>query len=172
MLIRLLLLITLFTAQSFAQAIFGSIQGTVSDETGAVVPNVRITARNVNTGVAVTVQTNDRGLYFLGELRPGQYDVEAESAGFQKMFQRGLSLRIEDHLRADFIMKVGQVTESVEVTSETQLIQTENNTLGRVMEENTIKQLPLRGRNAFELVLLAPGAQQRGDDGVCAGRCA
>ncbi|MBL8174681.1 MAG: carboxypeptidase regulatory-like domain-containing protein, partial [Bryobacterales bacterium] len=164
MLTRFLLLTALFSAQVHAQAIFGSIQGTVSDETGAVVPNVRITARNVNTGVAVSVQTNDRGLYFLGELRPGQYDVEAESTGFQKMFQRGLSLRIEDHLRADFTMKVGQVTETVEVTSETQLIQTENNTLGRVMEENTIKQLPLRGRNAFELVLLAPGAQQRGDD--------
>ena len=105
MMIRLLLLSAFMAVPSFAQAIFGSIQGTVSDETGAVVPNVRITARNVNTGVAVTVQTNDRGLYFLGELRPGQYDVEAESSGFQKMLQRGLSLRIEDHLRADFAVK-------------------------------------------------------------------
>ncbi len=164
MLNRIILTSFLIAGQLCAQAIFGSIQGTVSDETGAVVPNVRITARNVNTGVAVTVQTNDRGLYFLGELRPGQYEVEAESAGFQKMLQRGISLRIEDHLRVDMVMKVGQVTESVEVSSEAQLIQTESNTLGRVVEENTIKQLPLRGRNAFELVLLAPGAQQSGSD--------
>lgn len=146
------------------QTIFGSIQGTAQDESGAILPGARVAARNVNTGVTSQSRTNDAGLYFLGELRPGVYDLEVETPGFQKHVRRGVTLRVEDRLRVDFTLQVGQVTESVEVRSEAQLIQTENNTLGRVIEESAIKQLPLRGRNAFELVLLAPGAQQRGDD--------
>jgi len=147
-----------------AQAIFGSIQGTVTDASGAVVPGARVKARNVNTGVVNDAVSNDAGLYFLGELRPGVYDLEVEAGGFQKALQRGVSLRVEDRLRADFALKPGQVSEVVEVAAGAQALQTENNTLGRVIEENSIKQLPLRGRNAFELVLLTPGAQQRDDD--------
>lgn len=147
-----------------AQAIFGSIQGTVTDAGGAVVPGARITARNVNTGITNVAVANDAGLYFLGELRPGVYDLEIEAAGFQKSVQRGVALRVEDRLRADFALKPGEVSETVEIASGAQALQTENNTLGRVIEENSIKQLPLRGRNAFELVLLTPGAQQRDDD--------
>lgn len=147
-----------------AQSIFGSIQGTVTDETGAAIVRARVTSRNVDTGVTATAETNESGLFFLGELRPGAYEVVAEAQGFQRFARSGITLRVEDRLRVDFAMKVGQVTESVEVRGEAQLIQTESNTLGRVVEESTIKQLPLRGRNAFELVLLTPGAQQRGDD--------
>ncbi|MFN0122645.1 MAG: carboxypeptidase regulatory-like domain-containing protein [Blastocatellia bacterium] len=149
---------------AYAQAIFGAIQGTVTDAGGAVVPGARVTARNVNTGVTHTAVSNDAGLYFLGELRPGLYDLEIEATGFQKSVQRGVSLRVEDRLRADFSLRPGQVSETVEVSGGAQILQTENNTLGRVIEENSIKQLPLRGRNAFELVLLTPGAQQRDDD--------
>ncbi len=147
-----------------AQAIFGSIQGTVTDASGAVVPGARVKARNVNTGVSSDTVSNEAGLYFLGELRSGVYDLEVEANGFQKAVQRGISLRVEDRLRADFALKPGQVSEVVEVAAGAQALQTENNTLGRVIEENSIKQLPLRGRNAFELVLLTPGAQQRDDD--------
>ncbi|MBL8233273.1 MAG: TonB-dependent receptor [Bryobacterales bacterium] len=147
-----------------AQSIFGSLQGSVSDESGAAIPGAAITLRNTNTGVTVNTRTNDTGLYFVGEVRPGSYELSVEASGFQKHLRKGITLRVEDRLRVDVLMKVGQVNESVEVTAEAQQIQTENNTLGRVMEEGTIKQLPLRGRNAFELVLLTPGAQQRGDD--------
>jgi len=147
-----------------AQAIFGSLQGAVTDETGGALARAKVTATNVNTGIRSTAAANEAGLFFLGELRPGAYDLEVEAPGFQRYAQRGITLRVEDRLRVDVSMKVGQVTESVEVRSEAALIQTENNTLGRVIDENTIKQLPLRGRNAFELVLLTPGAQQRGDD--------
>lgn len=147
-----------------AQAVFGSIQGSVLDRSGAVVPHARISARNVSTGVVVSTESNNAGLYFLGELRPGTYDLEAESAGFQRFVQRGIALRVEDRLRVDVTLTVGQVSSAVEVTADAPLLQTENNTLGRVVEEAAIKQLPLRGRNAFELVLLTPGAQQRSDD--------
>ena len=148
----------------FAQAIFGSIQGSVYDNTGAVVPHALVSARSVATGVVVTTETNSTGLYFLGELRPASYELQVETPGFQRYVQRRIGLRVEDRLRIDVTLKLGQVTEAVEVTSDAPLLQTENNTIGRVMEEVAIKQLPLRGRNAFELVLLTPGAQQRSDD--------
>lgn len=163
-LLKLLVSLALTVSLCSAQAIFGSIQGTVTDESGAVLANAKVTARNTSTGVTANATSNGAGLYFIGDLRPGPYDVEVEITGFQKLARRGLSLRVEDRLRVDLSLKVGQVTESVEVRAEAQLIQTESNTIGRVVEENTIKQLPLRGRNAFELVLLTPGAQQRGDD--------
>jgi len=149
---------------AMAQSIFGSIQGVVTDESGAVVPRATVKARNTNTGLEGRAAANEAGLYFLGELRPGPYDLEVEASGFQRYVQRGVTLRVEDRLRVDVTLRLGQVSESVEVRAEAQLIQTENNTLGRVVDERTMKQLPLRGRNAFELVLLTPGAQQRGDD--------
>src|SRR5258708_6187769 len=147
-----------------AQGIFGSIQGTVADETGAVVPKAHVVARKVATGVESATRSNESGIYFIGELRPGSYDVYAEAAGFSRIFRKGVTLRVEDKLRLDFALKVGQVTETLEVISEAPLVQTESNTIGRVVEETTIKQLPLSGRNAFQLVLLAPGTQQRRDD--------
>ncbi|MGH9659016.1 MAG: carboxypeptidase regulatory-like domain-containing protein, partial [Bryobacteraceae bacterium] len=151
-------------AAANAQAIFGSLQGTITDESRAVAPRARVAASNVNTGIRSSVEANDAGLYFLGELRPGVYDLEVEAPGFQRYVQRGITLRVEDRLRLDVTLKVGQVAEAIEVRAEAALIQTESNTLGRVIDESTMKQLPLRGRNAFELVLLTPGASQRGDD--------
>lgn len=163
-LFSILILIWLGGAIALGQSIFGSIQGTILDSGGAIIPGARVRARNINTGIVTETSSNDAGLYFLGELRPGVYDLEVEAAGFQKALRREVSLRVEDRLRADFSLTAGQVTETVEITAGGQAVQTENNTLGRVLEESSIKQLPLRGRNAFELVLLTPGAQQRDDD--------
>ncbi|HTM48201.1 MAG TPA: TonB-dependent receptor [Bryobacteraceae bacterium] len=164
---RYLLVAALLLASGGAvrgQEIFGAIQGVVSDETGAVIPGARITARNTGTGAASSTVSNQAGLYFLGELRPGVYELEASATGFSSLTRKGLSLRIEDRLRVEITLKVGQVTDKIEVTAESPLLQTENNTLGRVIEEDSIKQLPLSGRDAFALVLLVPGAQQRRDD--------
>ncbi|HEX5082765.1 MAG TPA: TonB-dependent receptor [Blastocatellia bacterium] len=153
-----------FHPSAQAQSIFGSVQGTVTDASGAAVPGARVKARNVATGVSSEAVSNGAGLYFLGELRPGVYELEVEAGGFQKAVQRGVSLRVEDRLRADFTLTPGQVNETVEIAAGAQAVQTENNTLGRVIEETAIKQLPLSGRNAFALVLLTPGAQQSGAD--------
>ncbi len=162
--LSVLSLAVLCGAAALAQVIFGAIQGTIRDESGGVIPNARITARNTATGVVTESQSNSAGLFLLGELRPGTYDVEVEAAGFSKSVQRNVPVRVEDRVRADFALKVGQVSESVEVTGTVSLVESESNTIGRVIEENSIKQLPLRGRNAFELVLLTPGVSQRGDD--------
>ncbi len=146
------------------QVIFGSVQGTVTDETGAVVPNVRVRLKNVDTGVVRSGVSNSAGLYVIGEVRPGAYELEAEATGFSRNVQSGIAVRIEDRLRVDIKLRVGQVTERVEVTAEVPLIQTEQTTLGKVVEEKAIKQLPLSGRSAFSLVTLVPGVQQRSGD--------
>ena len=152
------------SGSGWGQEIFGSIQGVVTDETGAVIPGAKVRARNTETGAGSSTVSNQGGFYFLGELRPGAYEVEAGAAGFSLLTRKGISLRVEDRLRIDLNLKVGQVTDKVEVTGEAPLLQTETNTLGRVIEENSIKQLPLSGRDAFALVLLVPGAQQRSAD--------
>ena len=157
-------LISLLQAPVWGQAIFGSIQGTVTDNSGGVLPRARVTVRNPATGVTVNGESNNAGLFFLGELRPGKYDLEVSAPGFSRFVQHGIDLRVEDRLRVDASLSVGQVSEAIEVTAEAPLLQTENNTIGRVVEETAIKQLPLRGRNAFDLVLLTPGTQQRSDD--------
>src|SRR3954454_16810899 len=123
------LLSILTNSQVFAQAIFGSIQGSVFDNTGAVVPRALVSARNVSTGVVINTETNNTGLYFLGELRPGSYELEVEGQGFQRFVQRGIALRVEDRLRVDVNLQLGQVTEAVEVTSDAPLLQTQNNTI-------------------------------------------
>lgn len=163
----LLALIAVFAACPLpmeAQSIFGAIQGTIRDESGAVIPRALVSSRNVATGVKTSTSSNEAGIYLLGELRPGAYDVEVEAPGFSKAVQRNIAIRVEDRVRLDFALKVGQVSESVEVAAQAPLLQSENNTLGRVVEETAIKQLPLRGRDAFELVLLTPGVQQRSGD--------
>src|SRR5438445_12776049 len=97
----------LLASAGWSQEIFGSLQGVVSDETGAVIPGARITARNVGTGATSTTVSNQSGLYFLGELRPGAYEIEAGATGFATLTREGLSLRIEDRLRVEIILKVG-----------------------------------------------------------------
>lgn len=151
-------------ASSSAQVIFGSIQGTVTDESGAVVPGARVTVKNVDTGLARSTTSNNAGLYFLGEVRPGTYNLETESTGFARFVQSGIPVRIEDRVRVDVRLRLGQITEQVEVTAEPPLVQSENTTLGKVVVEKTIKELPLSGRNAFALVKLVPGVSQRGGD--------
>lgn len=147
-----------------AQVFLGSIQGAVTDESGAPVPDVKVTVKNVETGVALSSVSNAAGRYFIGEVRPGSYQLEAEAAGFARFVQSGLSVRVEDRLRIDVRLKVGQITERIEVTAEAPLVQSESTTIGKVVEERAIKQLPLASRSAFSLVNLAPGVQQRGGD--------
>jgi hypothetical protein len=144
-----------------AQAIFGSVQGAVTDATGAVVPGVRVTVRNMDTGVALTTESNSAGVYFVGEVRPGRYELQGTAPGFAQFIQTGFTVRVEDQLRIDVQLQLGKVGEKVEINAEAPLLQTEQTTLGKVIDEQSIKELPLSGRNAFDLVALSPGVQKR-----------
>jgi hypothetical protein len=156
----LLLVSFLFAANAFSQGVFGSIEGTLTDDSGAVVPAVKVVARNVETGLTFTSESNEAGIFLLGQLRPGRYDVTAEKQGFSTFAQKGVTLRVNDQIRLDIQMKVGQVSERVEVAAEAPLVQSEKSIIGKVVEERAIKELPLAGRSAFSLILLTPGTQQ------------
>ncbi|HVU47163.1 MAG TPA: TonB-dependent receptor, partial [Terracidiphilus sp.] len=145
---------------SQAQSVYGSIQGTVTDNTGAALPGTQVVAREVNTGVVQKVTSNQNGIYVISNMRPGTYEISAEKEGFGKWVNRSVSVRVGDQLSINVSMQVSSVTSSVEVTSEAPLVRTDDTIVGTVIEEVTIKQLPLSGRSAFDLALLTPGVQQ------------
>src|SRR5438046_1353603 len=97
----------------YAQAIFGSVQGSVTDESGAVLPGVRVTVKNIDTGITLTTESNSAGRYFVGEVRPGRYELQATAQGFTQFVQTGFTVRVEDQLRVDVKLRVGQISERV-----------------------------------------------------------
>ncbi len=147
----------LFATTAVAQESRGTIAGRVVDSTGAVVVGAEIRAVSKETGAALTARTNDAGSYTLPYLLPGVYNLTAEFSGFKKTDRAGVTVRINDVLSIDFQLEVGNATESVEVKGGAPLIEASNVTLGQVVEERQIKDLPLQAGNANELVLLTPG---------------
>jgi hypothetical protein len=135
----------------------GNIVGRVLDPTGAVVPGVEVRAVSDNTGVVVSTKTNEAGNYVLPFLVPGMYSVSAEVRGFRKFERKNVQVRVNENVALDIQMTVGEVTESVVVTAESPLLQTSDSSLGQVIDERRIVELPLFAGNAMDLVHLAPG---------------
>ena len=151
------LLTMLFTLNVAAQQITGSIRGTVSDPTGAVVQAATVTAKQVETGLARTTTSDRSGNYLLVELPVGHYSLEVAAKGFQKYLQEGISLNVNDTATIPVRLVVGAETEQIQVMSDAQLIQSTTSTLGIVVEERELLDLPLDGRNFSQLGLLQPG---------------
>ena len=141
----------------FGQANTGSIRGTVSDSTGAVVPSAKISLTNVKTGVQSTVATDGLGDYLFEFLPPGDYRIEAEVAGFKKFVRENITLDVTRQLRIDIPLEAGQVTETVSVTARASLIETETGSLSTTVENQQVTGLPLLSRSPQDLRLLAPG---------------
>ncbi len=141
----------------YAQDPRGSILGRVEDESGAVAPGVSVRVRNAETGVAASATANQAGLFNVPFLIPGVYLVEAEATGFKKFRREGVDVRVGDAVEIVITMQVGAVTETIEVTAQTPLLETANSTLGQVIDQRRILELPQRGGNPMELALLAPG---------------
>ena len=150
------LLVSSLTASAQSQDARGSIVGRVMDATGAVVPAAEIRATNVATGVAAVSKTNEAGKYALPYLVPGVYTVTAELGGFKKFIREGVQVRVNDTVELNVEMQVGDVTESVQVTAEPPL-STAEASLGQVVDQRRIAELPLFAGNAMDLVHLAPG---------------
>jgi len=135
----------------------GALVGRVTDPSGAVVPNAEVRATNVATGVAAATKTNEAGNYALPFLVPGVYTVSAELTGFKKFVREGVQIRVNDSVELNIQMAVGDVSEAVQVSAETPLLQTAEASLGQVVDERRISELPLFAGNAMDLVHLAPG---------------
>jgi hypothetical protein len=135
---------------------FGSIGGDTRDATGAVVAGATVTAVNAGTNASRTVMTNEAGAYSFPSLPPGTYTVKVEKVGFKSVVRNQIELQVQLAARVDFELQVGQVNESIEVSADAALLVTDNATVGTVIENKRIVELPLNGRNYLQLVSLAP----------------
>ena len=134
----------------------GTITGEVKDGTGAMIAGASVTIRNTGTNGLRNVVTNEEGVYAVPALNPGTYEVKVEKPGFKSATRAAFELQVQQTARVDFQLDVGQVSESVEVQGAVTLLATENATVGTVIEQQRITELPLNGRNFFSLVALSP----------------
>jgi hypothetical protein len=150
----LLVFPNLLPAQTSTNA---SIAGIVSDPSGAVVPNVAVSIRNTDTGVARSTLTNDNGLYYVSNLIPGSYEVILEMNGFEKTTIRDIHLVIEQQARIDTTLTLQTVGKEVLVTAAPPLLQTEDASVSTVIGNKQVVDLPLNGRQFTQLLQLSPG---------------
>lgn len=135
---------------------FGEINGAVRDTSGGNIAGVQVTVTNTATNVSRSAISNEDGIYSFPALPPGPYAVKAEKAGFKTVTRTKIELEVQQSARIDIELPVGQVNESVEVSASGQLLATEDATIGTVIENKRIVELPLNGRNYLQLVSLAP----------------
>jgi hypothetical protein len=144
-------------AAAIAQQQLATLQGTITDQTGAVVPGVTVTATSIETGAARAAITNEAGVYRLPSLEPGRYRVAAELSGFSRAVRDNVTLEVGATVGLAFVMKAGNVTEEVLVTGEAAVVQTERADISSVVERKRIEDLPLVSRNPLALTALQPG---------------
>lgn len=159
---RLWLLLTVlalvFATSAFAQRDLGTITGTITDQQGGVVPNARITITEVATGLTYEIASAADGTYVRPALKPGTYTITTEAKGFRRVEQRNVVLTGGDRVGVNFTLPVGEVTESVEVSAEAPLLQTESTTLGANLNTRSMSDLPLGGQRTFSFMArLSPG---------------
>lgn len=140
-----------------AQDFRAIITGRITDTSGGAVPNVRVTATNIETGVSTVGVANDSGNYTVPSLPPGHYTLSAEFTGFKKFVQEGLTLEVQGRPQIDITLEAGDVQSTISVTGEAPLLDTSSASRGGVITGRTLVDLPLNGRNAFALAALEPG---------------
>ena len=150
------------TPAAWGQNVYGSITGTVTDTSGAAISEATVTLTNLDKGEKRTIESDSSGNYTLVNILPGRYKLEGERSGFKKFVREPIVVQIESGLRVDISLQVGAQSETVEVTSETPLLQSETQSLGEVIEQRSVTELPLNGRNPLALVGLVPGVVQQG----------
>ena len=150
----------LVSTSAWAQSITATMVGTVTDPGGAVVSNAQVTARNVETGLSRTVNSNEEGSYRIEFLPVGKYTVEVTLAGFKKAYISDIVLEVNDTKRVDVSLAVGQVSESVTISdTSTAVVNTSTSEIARTIQSAEITSLPLVERNVYTLLDLTPGVQ-------------
>jgi Carboxypeptidase regulatory-like domain/TonB dependent receptor len=158
-------LILIFSVPVRAQTTYGSITGTVTDSSGAAITDAQVTLTNLGTSDNRIESTGADGLYSFVNLLPGRYSIDVEKSGFKRTARPEVIVEVGQTARIDLTMQVGDVTQTVEVTGETPQLQSETSSLGQVVEERKANELPLNGRNVFNLVSLAPSVVPQGSAG-------
>ncbi len=155
---KVLASLTLFLALPvLAQLQNGAISGLVTDGQDAAIAGAEVEIRNTGTNSLFRTKTNERGFYTAPSLPIGGYEVAVKMQGFKRASVSGITLQVNQNAQVDVKLEVGQVSESIEVTSEIPLVDTGSATLGTVIENRRVRDLPLNGRSALALALLNPG---------------
>ncbi|PYX30639.1 MAG: hypothetical protein DMG77_09090 [Acidobacteria bacterium] len=157
-----ILLLVVASYPAWGQSVYGTIAGTVTDSSGAAVAGTTVTLTNVDKNEKHDIATDASGTYTFVNILPGRYKLEAEKSGFKKFVREPIMVQIESGLKVDIVLQVGAQTEVVEVTGASPLLQPETNSLGQVIEQRTVTELPLNGRNPLALVQLVPGVVPQG----------
>lgn len=166
---RLLLLLTagclvcaLFRQGLDAQTTFGSITGTITDSSGSSTPNAQVTLTNLGTSDRRTMSSSSDGSYQFVNLVPGRYRLEVEKPGFKRLTREPIVVEVQSSLKIDVALQLGDVSQTVEVTAQTPLLQPETSSLGQVIAQRAVNELPLNGRNPLNLAALAPSVVPQG----------
>ncbi len=164
-LIALTLLVTILAVLSssmMAQTFYGSINGNVTDSNGAVVPNAKVTLTSLGTSERRTAEADSDGNYQFVNLVPGRYRVEIEKGGFKRYTRSEVVVEVQAAVRIDAALQTGDVSEVVEITAQTPLLQPDTTSLGQVVDSRKVQEMPLNGRNVLNLVSLVPGVVPQG----------
>ncbi len=148
--------LALVCAGCLAAQTLGDVSGEVRDATGATIPGVKVTITNVATGAARETLSNDSGNYAFPALTPGAYTLKAEKQGFKAASMNSFDLQVQQSARLDLTMEVGSTSDSVEVSASGAILQTENATVGTVIGQKPMVEMPLNGRNYLALTALSP----------------
>ena len=156
--LKFLLLFSMVAALVFGQRDLGTVTGTISDPQGAAIPNAKVSIKDIATGVSYDTVTNDSGSFTRPALNPGTYTVVVEAAGFQKAQQSNVLVNPGEPVAVNIALKVGNATETVEVTAAAPLLQTESPVIGENLNAAQVSELPLGGQRTFTfLARLTPG---------------
>jgi hypothetical protein len=139
------------------QTVTGSIYGTISDTSGAIIPETNVTITNTDTGQSLSTLSNASGAFVFPVLDPGNYKISASVVGFQSVTQRDLRLSANQNVNASFTLHAGSVETDVTVDAGTTLVDTRESQLGETIDQRRIQDLPLVGRSAYDLVQTVTG---------------
>lgn len=167
--------ILLFHSCAIAQTATGSISGMVQDETGAVVPGAQVTVTNVEKGISSSLATDASGRYHVPNLIPGHYEIQTQVSGFETAVRKGIQVTVGSNLEINMTLKVGQVAQQTVVTAEAPIVETASSALLGLVDEKTVRELPLNGRSFDQLISLessAPTFRSRSPAGAIHGMSA
>ena len=154
-------LAALFVMPAFGQT-FGEITGRVSDSSGAVVPGATITLTNINTNATRTTDSTSAGNYTLPSVPPGFYNLKTEHSGFRTTASGNIEVQVQQSVRLDITLQVGELSQTVEISAQADLLQSENASVGTVVENKAVTELPLNGREYLNLVALSANVNPLG----------
>ncbi|HEY3379330.1 MAG TPA: carboxypeptidase-like regulatory domain-containing protein, partial [Armatimonadota bacterium] len=157
-----LLLLAVALAPAMAQETRSMIFGRVLDQSGAAVVRAQVVVKSVDTNSSVRLSTNETGYYEAPLLVPGNYEVSAEASGFKKVLRKGITLPISTRAQIDLVLEIGATSDSVSVTAEAPLLETNAVSTGQIIDQRSLQDLPTLNNNPTLLARMAPGIQTTG----------